>query len=74
MISDETASAAEQNEILYRKPPTLCQRFTEMKSFRHNDEIHSYYIGLSYKLKPVFVVKKPYSSTSFSRKIHLRTG
>ena len=61
MISDETVSAAEQNEILYRKPLTLCQRFAEIKSFRHNVEIHSYYVGLSYKLKPIFAVKKPYS-------------
>ena len=44
---NETVSAAGQNEIFYRKPRTLCQRFAEMKSFRHNDEIHSYYIVLS---------------------------
>ena len=61
MISDETASAAEQNEILYRKPPTLCQRFTEIKSSRHNVEIHSYYIVLSYELKPIFAVKKSWN-------------
>ena len=44
---NETVSAAGQNEIFYRKPRTLCQRFAEMKAFRHNDEIHSYYIVLS---------------------------
>ena len=58
MISSETLSAAGQNEILYRKPPTLCQRFAEMKSFRHNIEIHSDCIVLSYKLKPISAVKK----------------
>ena len=36
MISNETVSDAGQNEILYRKPPTLCQWFAEIKSFRHN--------------------------------------
>ena len=46
---NKTVSAARQNEILYRKPRTLCQRFAEIKFFRHNDEIHSYYIVLSYK-------------------------
>ena len=53
MISNETVSAAGQNEILYRKPPTLCQRFAEMRSSRHNVEI----IVLSYELKPIFAVK-----------------
>ena len=58
MISKETVSAAGQNEILYRKPPTLCQRFAEMKSFWHNVKINSYYIVLSYTLKPIFAALK----------------
>ena len=57
MVPNETVSAAGQNEILYWKPPTLCQRFAEIKSFRHNVEIHSYYTVRSYKLKPIFAVK-----------------
>ena len=57
MISNETVSAAGQNEFLYRKRPTLCQRFAEMRSSRHNVEIHSYYIVLGYELKPIFAVK-----------------
>ena len=61
MISNETVSAAGQNDILYRKPPTLCQRFAEIKSFRHNVEIHSYYTVRSYKLKPIFAVKKSWN-------------
>ena len=36
----ETVSAAGQNEIFYRKPRTLCQRFAEMKSFRNLKFIH----------------------------------
>ena len=69
MISNEAVSAAGQNEILYRKPPTLCQRFAEIKPFRYNVEIHSYYIVRSYKLKPIFAANLKLS-TSFSRKIH----
>ena len=61
MISNETVSAAGQNDILYRKPPTLCQRFAEIKYFRHNVEIHSYYTVRSYKLKPIFAVKKSWN-------------
>ena len=57
IISNETVGAAGQNEILYRKPPTLCQRFAEMRSSRDNVEIHSYYIVLSYELKQIFAVK-----------------
>ena len=57
MISNETVAAAGQNEILYRKPPTLCQRFAEMRSSRHNVKIHSYYIVLSHELKQIFAVK-----------------
>ena len=38
MISNEAVSAAGQNEILYRKPPTLCQRFAEIKSFRQKGQ------------------------------------
>ena len=55
---NETVSTAGQNEIFYRKPLTQCQQFAKIKLFRHNDEIHSYYIVLSYKLKPIFTVKK----------------
>ena len=57
MISNETVSAAGQNEVLYRKPPTLCQRFAEMKSFLHYVKINSNYVVLSYKLKPIFALK-----------------
>ena len=42
---NQTVSAA-GNEIFHREPRTLCQRFVEMKSFRHSDGIHSYYIVL----------------------------
>ena len=48
MISNATVSATGQNEIFYRKTPTLRQRFAEMKSFRHNVEIQLYYIVLSF--------------------------
>ena len=42
MISNETLSAAGQNEILCRKPSTLCQRFAEIKSFRQKGQSGEY--------------------------------
>ena len=45
----------------YETVSTLCQRFAEIKSYRHNIEIHSYYIVRRYKLKPIFAVKKSWN-------------